>query len=74
MGRSIHRHDDQKWKLSASLLGLVALVLAGIPVSRFDLGPHWRIALYVAIILLTLLAGTVLLVPRRSSSRPPRDR
>jgi hypothetical protein len=53
---------------------LVALVLVGISVSRFDLGPSSRIALYVAVILLTLLVGTVLLVPRRSSSRPSSDR
>ncbi|MEP1125372.1 MAG: hypothetical protein ABJH68_15920 [Ilumatobacter sp.] len=73
MRRSGHRQDSRSWKLSASLLGLVALVLAGISVSRFDLGPTRNIAAFVAIVLLTVLVGTVFLVPRRSSSRPPVD-
>jgi hypothetical protein len=68
---SEQRRYDRNWKLSASLLGIMALVAASTAVRRVEPDAPWDLALYFVFITILVLAGTVWLVPssrgRRSS-------
>lgn len=61
-GDSQRRHDRQ-WKLSATLLGLAALLVSGLIVRAADLPSPWGVVAYVGTMLLMLVVGTWWLVP-----------
>ncbi|MGB0114080.1 MAG: hypothetical protein WBP59_12725 [Ilumatobacteraceae bacterium] len=64
------RRRDRSGKLAASLLGIMALVVAGATVSVLDLGTPWELVVYVAVLAIVLVAGTMWLVPSARASQP----
>ncbi len=57
------RRSNRGWRLAASLLGMVALVVASVTVSLLDIDAPWRLVIYFAVIGTVLLGGTLWLVP-----------
>ena len=68
MGNSEHHRYDRGSKLAASLLGIIALVVPSIVVDLVALADPWELILYLALMLATLLGGTLWLVPSRRLS------
>ena len=62
-----------RWKLSAALLGLWAIVVAGVVVEMANFRSPWGFVAYIVIVAAVLVGGTLWLVPRRTKSRD-RDR
>jgi peptidoglycan/LPS O-acetylase OafA/YrhL len=56
---------DRSWKLAASLLGIVALVVASVAVNLVELEAPWELVVCFAVMGVVLLGGTLWLVPSR---------
>ena len=72
MDRRERVRHDRRWKISASLLGVVALAVAGVAVSLVELAGPWEALIGVAVIIVVLLGGTFWLVPDGGAGRSPR--
>lgn len=70
VGSVEQRRYDRSWKLAASLLGIAALVVAGVALSLVELPSPWELIIYLALIAAVLLGGTLWLVPTRRTNRP----
>ncbi len=68
MATTPERRLVRSWKLAASLLGLLALVVGGLAVPALELDAPWSAVAYVAVVTVVLVAGTLWLVPRRSNA------
>jgi peptidoglycan/LPS O-acetylase OafA/YrhL len=69
VGHLEQRRHERSWKLSASLLGIVALIVPGVAVNFVELPGPWELVLYVAVMVAVLLGGTLWLVPSRRTGQ-----
>lgn len=74
MTGSEQRRYNRSWKLAASLLGIMALVAASTAVRLVDPDAPWDLALYLGVMAILLLGGTLWLVPNSGGKQAQRTR
>ena len=63
------RRYRRNWKLSASILALVALLVTSATLNVLEPEGPWALVVYFAVIAVALVAGTLWLVPRSDAKR-----
>lgn len=70
VGDQERRRYVRSWKLAASLLGIAALVVAGVAVNLVVLAAPLELVIYFAVVAVVLVGGTLWLVPGRRADHP----